>query len=72
MLVTALIMPSRPYTILYVSIEDLRGNSLGTSTAQFEISKMTPEVSVIVNTIDQQQLAAYLLHYTVKRGVTSK
>ncbi len=54
---------------LHVSIEDLRGNSLGTSTAQFEISKTTPEVSVIVNTqIDQQQLAAYILHYAVKRG----
>ncbi|GAK60197.1 alpha-2-macroglobulin [Candidatus Vecturithrix granuli] len=54
---------------LHVSIEDLRGKSLGASAMQLEISQATPEISLIVNAqVDQQQLAAYVLHYTIKKG----
>lgn len=53
-----------------VSLEDLRGNVLGASEARFELSQAAPpQVSLILNAqIDQQQLATYILHYTVSQG----
>ena len=51
------------------SIEDLRGNALGTSSMQVEINKNIHKVSLIVNAqVDQTQLVANVLHYTIKKG----
>ncbi len=52
-----------------VSIEDLNGKTLGSSSMAVEINSAAQDVRLIVNAaVDRNQLAAYLVHYTIKKG----
>ena len=50
-----------------VSIEDLAGKALGTSSSKISLNRNTHEISLFVNVqVDQSQLPAYVLHYTIE------
>lgn len=52
-----------------VSVEDLSGKTLGGSSMTVEINNAAQEFRLVVNAaVDRNQLAAYLVHYTVKKG----
>ena len=54
---------------LAVSVEDLSGKTLGGSSMPVEIKDAAQEFRLVVNAaVDRNQLAAYLVHYTVKKG----
>lgn len=54
---------------LAVNIEDLSGKTLGSSSMPVEIKSAMQDVRLVVNAVvDRNQLAAYLVHYTVKKG----
>jgi len=51
-----------------LSVEDLQGAQLGSSTMPLNISRDTGEISMVVNAeVDVEQLPMYILHYTLSR-----
>ncbi|MCP4700082.1 MAG: hypothetical protein GY862_25000, partial [Gammaproteobacteria bacterium] len=51
-----------------VSIEDLQGKAIGSSQTVLELSEKTRDITLFINArIDQEKLAAYVLHYAAQK-----